>query len=279
MGIPSKPKSKRVPRVRRLTPTTLPSQPAVAPAVLPEGAKCSQEFGPDMATAKSELDSALPTGSDDQTLSVIMSKVGDETHVTLVGDVKHHMGEFGTKDLDFLNGLVDQVGNASPKSSRYLEEIGLDSWGVKQFADEVGIKQMLAFIRECKPRDPIEATLFAQMAAINAAAMSFANRLANAETLTERDSAERTLNKLMRTYAVQVQTLQRYRSKFENNIFVQNVSVNDAAQAIVGDVNRPMFEGPSKEQTRAMPLIADARQEPLEIIGEQRPTRVPLQRK
>ena len=52
-----------------------------------------------------------------------------------------------------MNGLVDQVANASPTPSSYLEEIGLDAWGVKQFADEVGVKFMLAFVREGKPRD------------------------------------------------------------------------------------------------------------------------------
>ena len=110
----------------------------------------------------------------------------------------------------------------------------LNSSGVKQFADEVGVKFMLAFVREGKPRDTIEATLLAQMAATDAVAMSFANRLANAKNLTERDSAERTFNKLMRTFAAQVEALQRYRSKSENKVFFQNVSVNDSAQAIVG---------------------------------------------
>ena len=90
--------------------------------------------------------------------------------------------------------------------------MGLDLWGTKQFVDELGIEQMLAFIKGSKPRDPVEATLLGQMAATNAAAMSFANRLANAKSLAERDSAERTFNELMRTFAAQVEALQRYRS-------------------------------------------------------------------
>ena len=58
-----------------------------------------------------------------------MFKRGDETHVTLIGHPKSLMRDFGTKDSDFLNGLIDQVANASPKSSRYLEEIRLDCGG------------------------------------------------------------------------------------------------------------------------------------------------------
>ena len=207
-------------------------QTAVGPALAPEGGARSQQFKPEELGAADEW---LATNSDDQTVEVRMFKRGEETHVTLIGDRKSLMRDFGTKDSDFLNGLIDQVANASPKSSRYLEEIGLNSSGVKQFADEVGVKFMLAFIREGKPRDTIEATLLAQMAATDAVAMSFANRLANAKNLTERDSAERTFNKLMRTFAAQVEALQRYRSKSENKVFFQHVSVNDSAQAIVGD--------------------------------------------
>ena len=138
---------------------------------------------------------------------------------------------------------------------------------------------MLAFIREGKPRDTIEATLLAQMAATDEFAMSFANRLANAKNLTERDSAERTFNKLMRTFAAQVEALQRYRSKSENKVFFQNVSVNDSAHAIVGDVTRPVSERVSKKRASATPLIPDARQAPMDIISEPRRAPVPLRRK
>ena len=72
--------------------------------------------------------------------------------------------------------------------------------------------------------------------------MSFANRLANAKSLAERDSADRTFNKLMRTFAAQVEALQRYRSESENKVFFQHVSVNDSAHAMVGNVTRPVSE-------------------------------------
>jgi hypothetical protein len=208
MAIRPKLKSKgdRTSQARRATNNEL-ERTAVTPAVLPESAARSQEFKPDMSSDVLSDHPALAIDSDNQKLNVKMVKIGEETHITVFGDLKR---DFGTQDRDFLEGLLDQVGNASPKSSRHLEEIGLDAWGVKQVADEIGIKHMLAFIKESKPKDPIQATLLAQMAAVNAAAMSFANRLANAKSLAERDSAERTLNKLMRTFAAQVEALQRY---------------------------------------------------------------------
>ena len=256
-----------------------PLQTAPTRVPLPESTASSPQFSPEVsATDLSAAHAALTGSSNDGALGVRMHKIGDETQVTLVGDLKDHLDAFGTKGVDFLNGLLEQVANTSPKSSRYLEESGLDSWGVKQFADEVGIKQMLAFIKECKPRDPIEATLLAQMAATNGAAMSFANRLANAKSLAERDSAERTFNKLMRTFVVQADTLQRYRFKSENRVVFQHVTVNDRAQAIVGDVTRPPTERTSEKQARATPMIADERQEPLETIFEPARARVPLRR-
>ena len=277
MAIQAKLKSKgdRTSPARRATNDEL-ERTAVTPALLPENAARSQQFKPEESGA---ADPALATESDDQTVSVGMCKIGDETHVTLIGDLKSFMRDFGTKDPDFLYGLIHQVANASPKASSYLEDIGLDSWGTKQFVDELGIKKMLAFIKGGKPGDPIEATLLGQMAATDAATMSFANRLANAKSLTERDSAERTFNKLSRTFAAQVEALQRYRSKSENKVVFQHFSVNDSAQAIVGDVTRPARKRASRKRTRATPLIPDARQAPMDIISEPRRARVPLRRK
>jgi hypothetical protein len=228
MAIQAKQKSKgdRTSQARRATNNEL-ERTAVTPALLPESAARSQQFKSEELGA---ADPALATDADDQTLRLGMCKIRGETHVTLDGDLKSLLRDFGTKDSDFLFGLIHQVANASPKAGGYLEDIGLDTWGTKLFVDERGIKQMLAFIKESKPRDPIEAMLLGQMAATNAAAMSFANHLANVKSLTERDSAERTFNKLMRTFAAQVEALQRYRSKSENKVFFQHVSVNGSAK-------------------------------------------------
>jgi hypothetical protein len=78
--------------------------------------------------------------------------------------------------------------------------------------------------------------LAAQIAAIHSLTMEFAARLANAGDLAWRDSAERTLNKLARTFAAQVETLKRYRVGGEQKVTVQHVSVSDGGQAIVGNL-------------------------------------------
>jgi len=262
MSIQRKQKSKNQRVTRRATSNTL-EQMVVTPALLPEIA------APDRSTAEAKVaDSALPTNSDHQPVEIGKCKIGENTHVTLVGDMKSILRDFGTEDPDFLNGFIDQLANASARGSLYLEEIGLNSWDERQYPDELGIKFMLAFVKRNKPADEIEATLLAQMASTHVAMMKFANRLAHATTLAERDSAERTYNKLARTFAVEVDALQRYRSKAENKVVFQHVSVGDGGQAIVGNITRPAQRRALKKRARVAPLIADARQVPMEIIGD-----------
>jgi len=172
-------------------------------------------------------DSALVAEPADQPLDFTMCKIGDVTHVTVMGDGSAVMRSFGTRDPDFFYGLLHQVANAGSKG---------------KFPDEKGIKFMLAFIKGSEPRDEIEAALLAQMAATVVTTMRYQNRLAHAETLQEQDHDERALNKLMRTFAMQVETLQRYRAIREQKVIVQHVSVRDGGQAIVGNVTRPAQE-------------------------------------
>ena len=74
------------------------------------------------------------------------------------------------------------------------------------------------------------------MAAVHMATMEFARRLANVENTAQQDSAERAFNKLARTFAAQVEALKRYRSRGDQTVRVEHVTVNEGGQAIVGNV-------------------------------------------
>jgi hypothetical protein len=132
------------------------------------------------------------------------------------------MESLGTADLDFLNGVLGQLVNVGSKGGD---------------VDERGLNFMLAVIRGIEPRDQLETMLAAQMAAIHNATMTFARRLNHVKTIPQQDSAERALNKLARTFAAQLEALKKYRTGEEQKVIVQNVSVNDNAQAIVGNVS------------------------------------------
>ena len=127
----------------------------------------------------------------------------------------------GTKDHDFLRGILTQLANVASKG---------------QTVDADALNYMIAMIKGVEPRDQVEAMLAAQMAAIHDATMTLARRLKNTETIPQQDSAERAFNKLARTFTAQVEALKRYRSAGEQTVRVEHVTVNDGGQAIVGNV-------------------------------------------
>ena len=62
--------------------------------------------------------------------------------------------------------------------------------------------------------------------------MTFARRLNHVENIPQQDSAERTFNKLARTFAAQVEALKRYRTGGEQRVIVQHVNVNECLIAV-----------------------------------------------
>jgi hypothetical protein len=170
---------------------------------------------------------------------------------------------FGSHDPDFVFELIRQVANTTPNS---------------RSADEQGIKFMMSVIRGLKPRDQTEAMIGAQMAAVHSAIMTAANRLAHAETLTEMDSAERAVNKLGRTFAALVETVNRYRNGGEQNVMVQHLSIAESGPAIVGNLARSARKSKLQKRAKKMAALIDGRQPAVEIIQEPTRVKVPLQR-
>jgi hypothetical protein len=125
-------------------------------------------------------------------------------------------GALGTADADFMDGLLRQLANASSDGA----------------VSERGVSFMLSIIKGVQPNDQLEAMLAAQMAAIHMATMTFARRLARVESIPQQDSAERALNKLARTYAMQMEALKRYRTGGEQKVTVQHVSVSEGGKQL-----------------------------------------------
>jgi hypothetical protein len=90
-------------------------------------------------------------------------------------------------------------------------------------------------------------------------------------SLPEQDSDERAFNKLARTYASQVQVLKLNRSSGEQTVTVQNVSVSEGSQAIVGNVTQ---QAPEKA-ANSTAAITDARTIPMPILDAQKPRIAP----
>jgi hypothetical protein len=174
-------------------------------------------------------------------------------------DMERLVEAFGSEDRDFVNGLAQQLIFVGAR-------LNLDA-----------LSFMIAVIKGIKPNDQIEAMLAAQMAATHITMMTFTHRLAHAEDLPHQDSAERTLNKLARTFTTQTQALMRYRTGGEQKVTVQRVSVN---QAIVGNnISQAAHEDALEKPANATHALTDARQHAMEIIREPERAPVPARRR
>ena len=118
------------------------------------------------------------------------------------------MEALATTDMDFMVGILTQLGNAG---------------SVGEKVDEQALNFLLSVVKGIQPKDQLETMLAAQMAAVHSLTMNYARRLANAESLPQQESAERTLNKLARTFAAQVEALKRYRTGGEQKVTVEHV--------------------------------------------------------
>ena len=151
---------------------------------------------------------------------------GEKMHVVHEDEAagcQHLMRALGTDSADFMAGVLSQLANAvSP---------GKD-------ADAEAINFALAVIAGIEPKDELETLLGLQMAAVHMATMTFTRRLAHVETIAQQDSAERALNRLMRTYVAQMEALKRYRTGGEQRVVVQHIDIREGGQAIVGTVDR-----------------------------------------
>ncbi len=96
----------------------------------------------------------------------------------------------------------------------------------------------LAMVKGVGPRDPLEGMLAVQMVATHNAGLEMLRRSLIADQEPEFvDKAVNRANKLLRTFATQVETLQRYRGKTtQQKVTVEHVNVHQGGQAIVGSV-------------------------------------------
>jgi hypothetical protein len=129
----------------------------------------------------------------------------------------------GVADRDAMDGILRQLVRASVSGGS---------------PDEVNLSFMIAMVKSIRPRDSVEAMLVAQMVSVHVMAMRCAQQLASADDIARHDSAARALGRLARTFPAQIEALNRYRSHGEPAITVQNVSVGDGGNAIVGNVTQ-----------------------------------------
>lgn len=97
---------------------------------------------------------------------------------------------------------------------------------------------MLSIIQDLKPRDAIERMLAVQMVATHVATIRSGRWLAQSKHTRQTQAHCTGYNKLIRSFAAQVETLRKYRNGGEQKVTVQHVNVSDGGQAIVGNVQK-----------------------------------------
>lgn len=145
---------------------------------------------------------------------------------------------FGTTDwkvAEALSGHLVQLANQGGK------------------VDQAKLQQAMALAQGVQPKDEVEAMLATQMAAIHLATMDYAGKLHRCDTVVASEAYERSLTRLSRTFAAQVDALKKYRTKGEQRVIVehQHVHVYPGGQANVGTFNQhntlPATEGAHPE--------------------------------
>jgi hypothetical protein len=131
------------------------------------------------------------------------------------------MVAMGMSRVGELTGLLQDVANLTQKDGK---------------PDAHAMNEMLAQIVGIEPRDSIEAMLATQMVAVHRTTIVAARQLRGSQNIPQQDSNSNMLNKLARTFAAQVETLKRHRSRGEQKLVVEHVTVNDGGQAIVGQI-------------------------------------------
>jgi hypothetical protein len=130
-------------------------------------------------------------------------------------------------------------------------------------------------IESIKPRDSVEAMLVAQMVSVHVMAMRCAHHLASADDVAQLDSTGRALGRLARTFPAQIEALNRYRSHGAPAITVQNASVGNGGNAIVGNVTQHASVMVSDQRPAA--AVTAVRRGPMPDLSEREPA--PRQRR
>jgi hypothetical protein len=148
---------------------------------------------------------------------------------------------------------------------------------VDDAVDTIKLGFARSILKTVTPGNQIEMLMVTQMIAVHDAMMNFGRFLANSKTLREVESYGNMFNKLARTFVGQTEALKRFRSGDEQKVTVQNVSVSDGGQAIVGNITQNTADKDRAGDTKASPVITGQSGKAIPIVqpDEQSATTVP----
>lgn len=184
-------------------------------------------------TARNTAQQSPPSVPDQKNRRVLTPRVelegaGSEVELRLVGDEAEWWATFqaalGGVEKSFARSLMQMLVNALPA-------------GPDGIPDREAFNGALQMICGMQPSDEAEAMLLAQMAVAAQTALVINGQLVRTASRHQQSDQGNLVNKLMRTYGAQMETLKRYRGKGEQRVVVEHVHVYEGGQAIVGQVS------------------------------------------
>jgi hypothetical protein len=139
-----------------------------------------------------------------------------------------------TITLESKEQLQALYGTKTYEAANAILGTALNSFGqnASEYAD-----LMPAMAVEMEPRDAVEAMLVTQMAATHVAMTTMSLKLHHATSFLMRESFDRSMTRLSRSFLAQMDQLKKYRAKAQQIVRVERVEINEGGQAIVGDVS------------------------------------------
>lgn len=139
-----------------------------------------------------------------------------------VGDLSQ---AFGIKDMDATVSMMGQLIGANFKLTA---------------SNCRAINGLLAQVTEMGPRDASETMLIMQMVTCHTQVMNLMKTVTDNGTSLKAEAAQETMKmveRMMRIYTKQMETLAQYRRKGEQKMTVEHITVNSGGQAIVGNLD------------------------------------------
>src|SRR5271165_696685 len=119
----------------------------------------------------------------------------------------------------------------------YLQLQAMAAAGGKPVKDDFASDYSFEAVHSLGARDGLEALLAVQMVGVHSLAMKFlAIAAVEGQTTAGIELSTSRADRLLRTFATQVETLKKYRSKGEQHCTVEHVHVHSGGQAVVGSV-------------------------------------------
>lgn len=135
----------------------------------------------------------------------------------------------GTSSSDFVNATLLQLQSAARLPNGGISEIAMNA--------------ALSFVENTKPQSELEAALVIQMACTHAAGMAVLSRLGGAHGGDRHvASMAAAASRLLRAYALQLETLRRWRNGGSQYMRIEHIHIEPSAQAVIGNFEKSAIE-------------------------------------